>query len=157
MAEFLYEAQCYPASVRSRHQQITGNRADPHFRDSQTTALSRFADHSLAGNGDFPESFHGDPADRMIVATALAIHSQRDETQGASMTILLEVYKPRAAEALKRIAQSVEVIATLLLDARAIRGAVINGEPQFIRDLEFVANDIERLEDLARRKMVRES
>ena len=71
------------------------------------------------------------------------------------MTIPLEVYKPRAAEALKRITLSVEAIATLLLDARAIRGAMINGEPQFIRDLEFVADDLERIEDLARRKLVK--
>lgn len=70
------------------------------------------------------------------------------------MTILLEAYKPRAADALKRIYQSVEAIATLLQDATAIRGAIINGEPQLIRDLEFIADDIERLEDLARRKMV---
>ena len=60
------------------------------------------------------------------------------------MTILLEAYKPRAADALKRIAQSVEAIASLLQDAPAIRGAIINGEPQLIRDLEFIADDIER-------------
>jgi hypothetical protein len=71
-------------------------------------------------------------------------------------TIPFEAYKQRAADALRRIDRSVETIATLLLDARAVRGAVINGEPQLIRDLEFAADDIERVEDLARRRLVKE-
>ena len=71
-------------------------------------------------------------------------------------TIPFETYKLRAADALRRIDRSVETIATLLLDAQAVRGAVINGEPQLIRDLEFAADDIERVEDLARRRLVKE-
>ena len=68
-------------------------------------------------------------------------------------TMQLEPFKKRAADALRRIARSVEMITTLLKDGRTIAGAVISGEPQLIRDLEFVADDLERLEDLARRKV----
>jgi hypothetical protein len=68
--------------------------------------------------------------------------------------VQLSSFEPRASEALERIRLAADSLTALLADSDAIKGAVINGVPQLVRDLEFLANELETYELLARSRLI---
>jgi hypothetical protein len=79
-----------------------------------------------------------------------------DETNGSiSMTIReLGPYRARLTDAIKRIVHSIGVIGRIFSSAKAINGPIVDGHPQVVRDIEFVAQEVEALADTVARKAV---
>jgi hypothetical protein len=64
----------------------------------------------------------------------------------------LDPYRARLSDALRRISCGRESLSTLFPRSEAVDSPIVDGEPQIVRDLEFLAHEFEALVELVYRK-----